>query len=64
MPDRGDIEDRMTRAAKAWKAGELGAALDLWTPLAHDGVARAQSNLGAAYLEGRGVARDHDKAVN
>ena len=64
MADRGDSDDRMKRAQAAWAAGEHGAALALWEPLAQQGVARAQSNLGAAFLEGRGVARDADKAVD
>ncbi len=62
--DRGDADDRMKRAQAAWAAGEHGAALALWEPLAQQGMARAQSNLGAAFLEGRGVARDAGKAVD
>ena len=62
--DRGDSDDRMKRAQAAWAAGEHDVALALWEPLAQQGVARAQSNLGAAFLEGRGVARDVDRAVD
>ena len=54
---------RMARALAAWQAGQHGVALDLWAPLAHAGVARAQSNMGAAFLEGKGVERDPVKAV-
>jgi TPR repeat protein len=64
VADRGDINDRMARAQAAWSAGQHGAALELWAPLAHEGVARAQSNMGAAFLEGRGVPRDVEKAVD
>ena len=64
MAERGDSDDRMKRAQAAWAAGEHGAALALWEPLAEQGVARAQSNLGAAFLEGRGVARDAAKAAD
>src|SRR6266702_8498493 len=56
-------EQRMAEALAAWNAGDYGVALDLWAPLAQAGVARAQSNMGAAFLEGRGVARDPEKAV-
>ena len=49
---------RMQRALAAWSAGQHGVALDLWAPLAHAGLARAQSNMGAAFLEGKGVERD------
>jgi TPR repeat protein len=62
--DRGDADDRMKRAQAAWAAGEHGAALALWEPLAQQGLARAQSNLGAAFLEGRGVARDVGRAAD
>ena len=53
----------MAEALAAWHAGHAGVALDLWAPLAHEGNARAQSNMGAAFLEGRGVERDPNKAV-
>ena len=55
VADRGDINDRMARAQAAWSAGQHGAALELWTPLANVGVARAQatwrrpSSKGAAW---------------
>ena len=55
---------RMAEALVAWKEGDYGVALDLWAPLAHEGNARAQSNMGAAFLEGRGVEQDHAKAVD
>ena len=51
-------ERRLQEALAAWNAGDYGVALDLWAPLAQAGVARAQSNMGAAFLEGRGVAPD------
>ena len=53
----------MAEALGAWQAGHHGVALDLWAPLAQAGVARAQSNMGAAFLQGQGVERDPDKAV-
>src|SRR5260370_21559374 len=57
------VERRMQRALAAWTAGDYGVALDLWAPLAHAGHPRAQSNMGAAFLEGRGIERDPDKAA-
>src|SRR5215467_7421653 len=51
-------ERRLALALAAWHAGDYGFALDLWAPLAHRGHARAQSNMGAAFLEGRGGQRD------
>ena len=57
-------ERRLAQALAAWNAGDHGIALDLWAPLARRGHARAQSNMGAAFLEGRGVERDPAKAVH
>src|SRR5258707_15382336 len=57
-------ERRLAQALAAWDAGEHGVALDLWAPLAHRGHARAQSNMGAAFLAGSGVERDPNKAVD
>src|SRR5260370_31760794 len=56
-------ERRLAQALAAWNAGDYGVALDLWAPLAHRGHPRAQSNMGAAFLEGRGVERDTSKAM-
>ena len=56
-------EQRLAEALSAWNAGNYGVALDLWAPLAQQGEARAQSNMGAAFLEGRGVERDPQKAA-
>lgn len=59
----GDSDDLLKRAQAAWSAGEHDVALALWEALALQGVARAQSNLGAAFLEGRGVVRDVARAA-
>ena len=65
MAESNDSDDPMKRAQAAWAAGEHGAALALWEPLAQQGVARAQSNLGAAFLEGpRRAPRDVGKAAD
>jgi TPR repeat protein len=56
-------EQRLADALVAWNAQDYGVALDLWAPLAQAGLARAQSNMGAAFLEGRGVERDLEKAA-
>ncbi|MBV8411668.1 MAG: sel1 repeat family protein, partial [Alphaproteobacteria bacterium] len=54
---------RLAKALTAWNAGDWTGALDIWAPLAQRGNARAQSNMGAAFLHGRGVEREPDKAV-
>src|SRR5215470_5464803 len=52
------VAERMSSAYDAASRGDYRAALALWTPLAHAGVARAQSNIGACFSEGLGVERD------
>ena len=42
----------------AYQRGEFATALEVWRPLADDGMAEAQYNLGIMYDEGKGVARD------
>jgi len=42
----------------AWQAGNFGAAIAEWRPLADRGDADAQYNLGQAYKLGRGVPMD------
>jgi TPR repeat protein len=54
----GDVAAQMAAAYDASARGDYAAALDLWAPLAHSGVARAQNNIGACFAEGLGVERD------
>jgi TPR repeat protein len=49
--------------ADAFGRGDLAAALSEWKPLAEQGHAAAQINLGAMYLNGHGVARDDAEAM-
>ena len=42
----------------AWAAGNFGAAIRAWRPLAEKGDADAQFNMGQAYKLGRGVPAD------
>lgn len=53
-----DISAAMAEAAAAVQRGDHAAALAIWGPLAHAGVARAQNNVGACFAEGIGVERD------
>src|SRR5437660_11355173 len=64
FPRTWRAERRLQQALAAWNAGDYGVALDLWAPLAQAGVARAQSNMSAAFLEGGGVERDPERAVS
>src|SRR5262245_33978667 len=57
-PPEASVRERMSAAYNAASRGDYTAALDIWTPLAHAGVARAQSNIGACFSEALGVERD------
>ena len=48
----------------AYKSGDYATALREWTPLAKEGNADAQFNLGLMYDEGQGVPEDNMKAVH
>jgi len=47
----------------AYKSGDYETALREWTPLAEQGDADAQINLGRMYDNGEGVAEDNTEAV-
>ena len=50
------------KGAAAFQSGDYATALREWTPLAEQGYATAQSNLGVMYVRGQGVPKD-DKTV-
>ena len=47
----------------AFKRGDYATALREWRPLAEQGHAKAQNNLGVMYNRGRGVPQDYAEAV-
>ncbi len=47
----------------AYQKGDYAAALKEWRPLADQGVAAAQFNLGLMYLDGHGVPQSAEEAV-
>ncbi len=55
----GPFEDGM----RAYVKGDYAVALKLWQPLAEQGDAQAQHNLGMMYESGQGVPKDDNKAV-
>src|SRR5258707_10048088 len=57
------VAERMTAAYDASACGDYAAALEIWGPLAHAGIARAQNNIGACFAEGLGVERDLSMAA-
>ncbi len=44
--------------------GDYATALRLWRPLAEQGYANAETNLGIMYYEGRGVPQDYAAAMS
>ena len=55
----GPFEDAMV----AYERGDYATALRLYRPLADQGGARAQVNLGFMYDQGRGVAQNNAEAL-
>ncbi len=49
--------------AAAYKRGDYATAIRRWRPLAEQGDAKAQSNLGLMYDRGLGVTQDYAEAV-
>ena len=47
----------------AYQSGDFATALREWTPLAEQGSAGIQNNLGVMYERGKGVPRDYKTAV-
>ena len=47
----------------AAQSGDFATALREWTPLAEQGIAAAQYNLGQMYRNGQGVPQDYKTAV-
>jgi TPR repeat protein len=58
-PTRADVEDGLAAAAR----GDYATALKEWLPLAKQGNADAQYNLGKLYWRGLGVPKDDVEAV-
>lgn len=54
--EAGPVED----GDRAYRAGQIEAAIQIWTPPATQGSAEAQFRLAQIYLFGQGVARDLD----
>ena len=62
MPAMGSAQDFDIGLAAA-EAGDFATALREWTPLAEQGNASAQNNLGILYENGQGVSQDYAEAV-
>ena len=55
----GPLED----GAAAHEKGDYATALRLWHPLAEQGNAHAQFNLGVMYYNSQGVPQDYEAAM-
>ena len=53
----------LQKGLTAYQAGDFATALQEWTPLADQGRAIAQYNLGVMYNNGKGVPQDYAEAV-
>jgi uncharacterized protein len=53
----------LNKGFKAFNAGDYATALKEWKPLAEQGNARAQHNLGVMYQEGKGVLQDYTEVL-
>jgi TPR repeat protein len=58
-PTAGPLETALSAALR----GDYATALGLWRPLAEQGSARAQRNLGVMYHNGQGVPQDYAAAA-
>jgi clan AA aspartic protease (TIGR02281 family) len=58
-----DAADALQRGRAAYDRQDYAAAFREWHPLAQQGYAPAQNNLGIMYEQGRGIARDDTEAV-
>jgi TPR repeat protein len=52
------------RGLDAYQRGDFATALDEWIPLALQGNASAQYNLGVMYKNGDDVSKDYNAAIN
>lgn len=59
----GAMADAMDDGQAAYSMGDYATAMRLWRPLAEQGIARAQNNLGVLYENGRGVRPDINEAL-
>lgn len=59
----GAFAQDFNKGGIAYQAGDYAAALKEWKPLAEQGNAGAQYNLGAMYEHGEGVIQDYAEAA-
>lgn len=55
--------DDLSKGLKAYQSADYEKAYELWKPLAKNGNAKAQYNLGIMYEKGIGVDQDYKEVV-
>ena len=63
LRNAGQLNRRGVKTARGGEAGDFQTALKEWKPLADQGHAGAQYNLGLMYADGRGVPEDDAEAA-
>ena len=61
-PAGADDKAQLQQAITAYQSGDYNQAFKLFQPLAQQGDALAQNNLGVMYENGQGVAQNHQQA--
>ncbi len=51
------------KGLKAYQLGDYTTVLKEWKPLAEEGHANSQVNLGVMYLEGKGIPQNDETAI-
>lgn len=59
----GEVRADFKAGMDAYKDGDYATALKEWEPLANEGNASAQTNMGVLYQHGHGVAEDRQEAM-
>lgn len=62
-PAQAEVVDQFDAALAAYNRQDYATARSLLQPLAEQGYALAQGNLGLMYENGQGVAQDYQEAV-
>ena len=60
----GNIEEKLKKALDAFDKEDYRTSFEIFKPLAEQGLARAQFNLGFLYRIGQGVNQDFQKAYH
>ena len=62
IPAKSNTSNEFYQGLSAYNTGKFGVAAVIWSRLAEQGSAKAQSGLGTLYYTGSGVPRDFQRA--